>query len=86
MKKTALFAAFGLSALSFSLAVSASNPTTNHRKGDTVAWDITEGLTTEIGPRMAGTEAEARARDWAQAKLTALGFNHVWIEGFDMPT
>src|SRR3546814_6091327 len=27
---------------------------------DDVAWDIVEGLTTEIGPRLAGTEAEAR--------------------------
>ena len=32
---------------------------------DNYAWDITEGLTTEVGQRMAGTEAEARARDWA---------------------
>ena len=29
---------------------------------DTVAWDLLEGLTTEVGQRMAGTEAEARAR------------------------
>jgi hypothetical protein len=29
---------------------------------DTIAWDITEGLTTEIGPRLAGTPDEARAR------------------------
>ena len=27
--------------------------------GDRYAWDITEGLTTEVGQRMAGTEAEA---------------------------
>lgn len=52
---------------------------------DTVAWDITEGLTTEIGPRYAGSEAEARARDWAVAKLKALGFANVRIETFDVP-
>ena len=41
--------------------------------GDSYAWDIVEGLTTEVGPRLAGTEAEVRARDWAVRKLkTAL--------------
>ena len=29
------------------------------------AWDITEGLTTEVGQRLAATDAEARARQWA---------------------
>lgn len=53
--------------------------------GDQFAWDITEGLTTEIGPRLAGTEAEARARDWAVKKLTAMGFANVRVEPFDMP-
>ncbi|WP_188054997.1 M28 family peptidase [Sphingosinithalassobacter sp. CS137] len=52
---------------------------------DSVAWDIVEGLTTEVGPRLAGTEAEARARDWAVARLRALGFSNVRSEPFDMP-
>jgi len=52
---------------------------------DDYAWDIVEGLTTEVGPRPAGTEAEARARDWAVAKLKALGFANVRVEPFDMP-
>jgi hypothetical protein len=52
---------------------------------DDVAWDIMEGLTTEIGPRLAGTEAEARARDWAVRKLKSLGFSNVHIETYDMP-
>ncbi|WP_230480423.1 M20/M25/M40 family metallo-hydrolase [Sphingomonas sp. Leaf21] len=52
---------------------------------DTVAWDIVEGLTTEVGQRLAGTEAEARARQWAVAKLTALGFKNVRIEPYQMP-
>ncbi len=53
---------------------------------DDVAWDIVEGLTTEIGPRLAGTEAEARARTWAVAKLKALGFKNVHVEEYQMPT
>ncbi len=52
---------------------------------DDYAWDILEGLTTEVGQRMAGTEAEARARDWAVRKLKALGFANVRVEPFDMP-
>ena len=52
---------------------------------DNLAWDITEGLTTEVGQRLAGTEAEARARDWAVQRLRALGFQNVRVETFDMP-
>jgi hypothetical protein len=52
---------------------------------DHYAWDITEGLTTEVGPRMAGTAAEARARAWAVARLKAMGFSNVRVETFDMP-
>ncbi|HEX8640317.1 MAG TPA: M28 family peptidase [Allosphingosinicella sp.] len=52
---------------------------------DGVAWSLLEGLTTEVGPRLAGTEAEERARQWAVQRLTALGFASVHIEPFDMP-
>ena len=61
-----------------SLAVAAPPP-------QGTALDIVEGLTTEIGPRLAGTEAEARARDWAVKKLKALGFKNVRVETFDLP-
>jgi carboxypeptidase Q len=52
---------------------------------DDYAWDIVEGLTTEVGPRLAGTEAEARARDWAVRKLKAMGFANVRVEPFEIP-
>lgn len=52
---------------------------------DDYAWDIAEGLTTEVGPRLAGTEAEARARTWAVAKLRSLGFSNVRVETFEIP-
>jgi carboxypeptidase Q len=52
---------------------------------DHYAWDITEGLTTEVGQRMAGTAAEARARAWSVARLKAMGFSNVRVETFDMP-
>lgn len=50
----------------------------------TIAWDITEGLTTEIGPRQAASPAEARARAWAKAWLERAGFANVRIEPFRM--
>src|SRR3982750_3081622 len=52
---------------------------------DHYAWDITEALTTEVGQRLAATEAEARARDWAVKRLSALGFANVHVEPFTMP-
>lgn len=52
---------------------------------DDLAWDIVEGITTEVGQRLAATEAEARARTWAVKKLTALGFQNVHIETYRMP-
>ncbi len=51
---------------------------------DGIAWDIVEGLTTEIGPRLAGTPAEERAREWAVRKLRALGFANVRVDDFKM--
>lgn len=52
---------------------------------DDLAYDIVEGLTTEVGQRLAATEAEARARTWAVARLKALGFHNVHVETFRMP-
>lgn len=52
---------------------------------DDLAWDIVEGLTTEVGPRLAGTPQEARAREWGVARLRALGFANVRVEEFQVP-
>jgi acetylornithine deacetylase/succinyl-diaminopimelate desuccinylase-like protein len=54
-------------------------------RNDRLAYDIVEGLTTEIGPRLAGTEAEARARAWMAERFRQLGFSNVRIETYDMP-
>src|SRR3546814_18630047 len=43
------------------------------QQGDDTAWAITEGLTTEIGPRPAGSDREAAARKWAVATLQKMG-------------
>jgi hypothetical protein len=49
---------------------------------DRVAWDLVEGLTSEIGPRLAGSDGEGRAREWGLQKLKALGFSNVHIDEF----
>ena len=53
---------------------------------DPTAYAVVESLTTEVGPRLEGTPAAARARDWALAKLTALGFSNVHAEPFTIPS
>ncbi|GAA4644186.1 M28 family metallopeptidase [Pontixanthobacter gangjinensis] len=53
---------------------------------DTLAWDFVEGITTEVGPRQAGTEAEQRGRDWAVKWLRQNGFENVADEPFMMET
>jgi hypothetical protein len=49
------------------------------------AYGFVEGLTTRIGQRLAATEAEARAADWAVAQLQAAGFENVHREAVPMP-
>ena len=38
-----------------------------------------EGLTTEVGQRLAGTEAQARAADWVQPRLKGAGFTNIHV-------
>lgn len=49
---------------------------------DPTAFQIVQSISTEVGPRLAGSEAAARARDWGVAKLKALGFSNVHVEPF----
>jgi carboxypeptidase Q len=49
------------------------------------AWDLVESITTEVGPRMAGSGGDARAVAWARAKFDALGFDQVRVEAVTFP-
>lgn len=49
-------------------------------------FDVVEDLTTRIGPRMAGTEADDKAVAWAEELLTEAGFDRVWLEPATFPT
>jgi len=49
-------------------------------------FEIVKDLTTRIGPRLAGTEADARAVAWAEELLNDIGFDRVWLEPATYPT
>jgi hypothetical protein len=52
---------------------------------DPAAFNFVESLTTEIGQRLAGTEAHRRAVAWAETRLKAAGFENVHAEPFTFP-
>jgi hypothetical protein len=93
MTRTATCTLAALLALSLSVPAAATPPpmTLEQRadaalKSDSHAFAFIEGLTTEVGPRQAGTEAEARARAWAAEWLRQYRFENVAIEPFMMDT
>ena len=47
---------------------------------DDVAYELLRSLTTEVGPRSAGSPGDGRAVSWALARLKALGFKNVHAE------
>lgn len=49
------------------------------------AYELVESLTTEIGPRLAGTPAEAESRRWAIERLSNLNFSGIKEDSFDIP-
>jgi Zn-dependent M28 family amino/carboxypeptidase len=57
----------------------------NHAMADSGAFAIVESLTTEVGPRLAGSPADAKAVAWAQAKFKALGYDRVYLEPVTFP-
>ncbi|MXO74731.1 M20/M25/M40 family metallo-hydrolase [Altererythrobacter aerius] len=80
------FASAGLAAQSRAQTPTLEQAADAALTGDTLAWDFVEGITTEIGPRQAGTEAEARGRAWALKWLRDKGFQRVSEEPYMMPT
>ena len=74
-----------LAALSFSVPAYADSAD-EALESDNIAWDFVEGITTEVGPRMPGTEQEERGRVWAMDWLRTNGFANVVNEPFEMET
>jgi hypothetical protein len=52
---------------------------------DGTAMAVVTSLTTEVGPRLAGSGADLRARQWALAKFRELGFDKVYSEPVTFP-
>lgn len=52
---------------------------------DDVAYETLRSLTTEVGPRLAGSDGDRRAVGWALARLRALGFLNVRAEPVKVP-
>ncbi|KZC19215.1 MULTISPECIES: M20/M25/M40 family metallo-hydrolase [Rhodanobacter] len=52
---------------------------------DNTAYQVTASLTTEVGARLAGSEADRRAVDWAVAKFKELGYDKVYTEPVTYP-
>ena len=50
-----------------------------------IAYELVESLTTEVGARPAGSAAAHRASDWAVARFKALGYDKVTVETFPVP-
>ncbi len=47
-----------------------------------LALEIATDLTTDIGPRLYGSESEKRAVEWARARFQDYGFDKIWSEPF----
>ncbi|MGD2128480.1 MAG: M28 family peptidase [Lysobacterales bacterium] len=52
---------------------------------DGLAWRLLSSLTTDVGPRMAGSPGDAKAVAWAQQQMKRLGFDRVWAEPVSFP-
>ena len=52
---------------------------------DDIGFNFVRDLTTEVGARLAGSESERQARNWAVNRLETLGFADIRIEGFEIP-
>ncbi len=52
--------------------------------GDGKAYELVEDLTTRVGQRLAGTQAEARGAAWGEAQMKALGLANIRQEPFPL--
>ncbi|GLQ96881.1 M20/M25/M40 family metallo-hydrolase [Dyella mobilis] len=66
-------------------AVQTAEQLRNEAMHDDTAYQVVKSLTTEIGPRLAGSANDPRAREWAIAKFKALGFDKVYTEAVTYP-
>jgi Zn-dependent M28 family amino/carboxypeptidase len=75
---------FSLSTLFWCCQVWAQ-PSNTPQPDESLAYQLVEQLTVEIGPRLAGSPADAKAVAWAVEKFKKLGYDKVWTEQFTTP-
>ncbi|MBI2380889.1 MAG: M28 family peptidase [Gammaproteobacteria bacterium] len=90
MKLSALFLACGMAASGLAQAFDEPTRTTAAELRDQAlrgsgAYDTIASLTTEVGPRLAGSEGDKKAVAWAVKMLKAKGFDRVWTEPVRFP-
>ncbi|WP_129135244.1 M20/M25/M40 family metallo-hydrolase [Luteimonas sp. YGD11-2] len=96
MRVAALLFALGSAPFASAFTAQAQDPLPSHALdtaaqlreralADDTGYRIIESLTTEVGPRLPGSEADARAVAWAVAKFESLGFDRVWTEPVTFP-
>ncbi|RYV02573.1 peptidase M28 family protein [Shewanella sp. OPT22] len=64
---------------------SASHTLMTAAKSSNLGYDIVESLTVEVGPRMAGTDKDLMAVDWAMNKFKQLGYDKIYKEPVKVP-
>ncbi|MCE9685288.1 M20/M25/M40 family metallo-hydrolase [Shewanella sp. AS16] len=50
-----------------------------------LGYSLVESLTVEVGPRLAGSDKDLVAVEWAESKLRELGFDRVYKEAVQVP-
>ena len=50
-----------------------------------LAYSLLHSLTTEVGPRLAGSDGDRRAVQWSRSIMESLGFDKVWVEPVTFP-
>ncbi|MGH8496925.1 MAG: M20/M25/M40 family metallo-hydrolase [Gammaproteobacteria bacterium] len=65
--------------------LAAASELRNSARQGTNAWDIVSSLTTEVGPRSAGSDGDRAAVAWALRTLRELGFANVRAENVEVP-
>ncbi|NII55179.1 M20/M25/M40 family metallo-hydrolase [Luteibacter sp. SG786] len=66
-------------------AVTAATELRDRAMNDNTGYEFVSQLTTEVGPRVAGSAADARGVAWTVAKFKAMGFDKVYTEKVSYP-
>jgi carboxypeptidase Q len=66
-------------------AIRATEQLRDRMLGSDRAFEVLAALTTEIGPRLAGSPAERSARAWILARLRAVPLDSVWTQELAVP-